>query len=79
MNLESASSRADQIARQYLAFGEIPAMSTLIANIEAVTPEAIKSLAAEIFTSTVPSLSAVGQLSTLAPHERIAARFAKSR
>jgi predicted Zn-dependent peptidase len=79
MNLESASSRADQIARQYLAFGEVPEMSTLIERIEAVTPEAIKSLAAEIFTSTVPSLSAVGQLSTLAPHERIAARFAKAR
>jgi predicted Zn-dependent peptidase len=79
MNLESASSRADQIARQYLAFGEIPEMSTLIGNIEAVTPEAVRNLATEIFTSTVPSLGAVGQLSTLAPHERIAARFAKSR
>jgi predicted Zn-dependent peptidase len=79
MNLESASSRADQIARQFLAYGEIPEMSALIERIEAVTPDDVKNLASEIFTTTVPSLSAVGQLSTLASHDRIAARFSKKR
>ena len=38
MNLESASSRADQIARQFLAFGEVPAIGSLIGKIDAVTP-----------------------------------------
>ena len=36
MSLESATGRADQIARQYLAFGEVPAMETLVAKIDAV-------------------------------------------
>jgi predicted Zn-dependent peptidase len=76
MNLESASSRADQIARQFLAFGEVPEMSTLIKKIEAVTSEQVRKLAKEIFRSAPPSLSAVGQLSALENHAALAARFA---
>ena len=38
MNLESASSRADQIARQFLAFGLVPAISTLVKKLKPVTP-----------------------------------------
>ena len=75
MNLESASSRADQIARQFLAFGEVPEMATLIKKIEAVTAEQVRNLALEIFKSAPPSLSAVGQLSALESHAALAARF----
>ena len=75
MNLESASSRADQIARQFLAFGEVPEMATLIKKIEAVTAEQVRKLALEIFKSASPSLSAVGQLSALENHAALAARF----
>jgi predicted Zn-dependent peptidase len=77
MNLESASSRADQIARQFLAFGEVPEMATLIKKIEAVTAEQVRILAADIFRSATPSLSAVGQLSALESHSTLAARFAR--
>lgn len=76
MNLESASSRADQIARQFLAFGEVPEMETLIKKIEAVTVDQVRILAKEIFKSAPPSLSAVGQLSALENHAALAARFA---
>jgi predicted Zn-dependent peptidase len=75
MNLESASSRADQIARQFLAFGEVPDMATLIAKIEAVNIEQVRALAADIFGKGVPSMSAVGQLSNLESHAALAARF----
>ncbi len=75
MNLESASSRADQIARQFLAFGEVPEMATIIKKIEAVTAEQVRKLAYEIFKSAPPSLSAVGQLSALESHAALAARF----
>ena len=75
MNLESASSRADQIARQYLAFGEVPDVSTLVKRIEAVAAENVRELAYDIFSSSRPSLSAVGQLSSLASYSDIAARF----
>ena len=78
MNLESASSRADQIARQYLAFGSVPEMSTLVERISAVTPEDVKALAYGIFSGHSPSLSAVGQLSALESHNTIASRFRKA-
>jgi predicted Zn-dependent peptidase len=77
MNLESASSRADQIARQYLAFGEIPTMETLINRIDTVTPGQVAELASSIFTSQTPSLSAVGQLSALESHAAITSRFSR--
>ena len=70
MNLESASSRADQIARQYLAFGEVPRVSQLVKRIEAVEAENVRDLAQDIFASKKPSLSAVGQLSTLASYNQ---------
>ena len=76
MNLESATSRADQIARQFLAFGEIPEMESIIKKIEAVTVDQVRELASEIFRSATPSFSAVGQLSSLESHQALAARFA---
>ncbi|MBG1233416.1 M16 family metallopeptidase [Aestuariivirga litoralis] len=79
MNLESASSRADQIARQYLAFGEVPDIKKLIARIEAVTVEEVCALASDIFGETIPSMSAVGQLSSLESHTALAARFKRVR
>jgi predicted Zn-dependent peptidase len=79
MNLESPSSRADQIARQYLAFGEVPDVSTLVQRIEEVTPENVRGLAHKLFSGKQPSLGAVGQLSTLASYSDIASRFARLR
>jgi predicted Zn-dependent peptidase len=77
MNLESASSRADQIARQFLAFGVVPAISTLVEKIEAVTPEQVRDLAARLFQDKVPAVSAVGQLSRLSAHKKISGYFSK--
>lgn len=76
MNLESASARADQIARQYLAFGHVPDVPTLISRIEAVNAGDVSKLAHDVFTANPPSLSAVGQLSTLESYSAIASRFA---
>jgi predicted Zn-dependent peptidase len=75
MSLESASGRADQIARQFLAFGRVPEISEIIAKVDAVTPPDISRLAARIFLAAKPALSAVGGVSRLAPYDRIAARF----
>ena len=76
MNLESASSRADQIARQFLAFGEVPDVSRLVAKIDAVEVAGVGALAHRMFRGRKPALSAVGQLSGLTSHEAIVARFA---
>jgi predicted Zn-dependent peptidase len=76
MSLESASARADQMARQFLAFGKVPEMATIIERVERVTPEDVSRLAGRILRSGKPALAAVGALGKLAPYDRIAARFA---
>ncbi len=76
MNLESASSRADQIARQFLAFGHVPDIATLVAKIDAVTGEQVRDLAGRLFKTRIPAFSAVGQLTTLSPYETIVQHFA---
>jgi predicted Zn-dependent peptidase len=76
MSLESASARADQMARQFLAFGKVPEMATIIAKVERVTTADVSRLANRILRSGKPALAAVGALAKLAPYDRIAARFA---
>jgi predicted Zn-dependent peptidase len=75
MNLENASSRADQVARQYLAFGEVPKLNYLVKRIDDVEPDAVRDLAQDIFAATKPAVSAVGQLGGLASYSDIASRF----
>ena len=76
MNLESASSRADQIARQFLAFGHVPAIATLVAKIEAVTCEQVRGLAEQLFKAKTPAYSAVGHISEFATYDVIVSHFA---
>ncbi len=76
MSLESASARADQMARQFLAFGKVPEMADIIAKVERVTTADVSRLASLILRSGKPALAAVGALGKLAPYDRIAARFA---
>ena len=75
MSLESASARADQMARQFLAFGRVPEMATIIEKVERVTTADVSRLAGRILRTGKPALAAVGALGNLAPYERIAARF----
>ena len=76
MSLESASSRADQIARQFLALGRVPEIADIVAKVERVEAADLTRLASAIFRGGRPALAAVGGLSRLAPYDRIAARFA---
>lgn len=75
MNLESASSRADQIARQFLAFGEVPAIPSLMSKIEAVKPAQVRELAVRLFRHHKPAFSAVGHIGGMAGYETIARPF----
>ena len=76
MNLENAASRADQIARQFLAYGEVPAIGTLIAKIEAVTKDQVRDLARRLFKSRTPAYSAVGHIAELSDYKTLVNRFA---
>lgn len=62
MSLESSSSRAEQVARQTLAFGAPRDIDELIEKVEAVGKQAVRDLAGKIILSAVPSVSAVGPL-----------------
>ncbi|HFC05395.1 MAG TPA: insulinase family protein, partial [Rhizobiales bacterium] len=75
MSLESSSARADQLARQFLAFGEVPGITQIIALIDAVTLADIRRLALQIFACEKPSFAAVGSLAKLPEYDKIRARF----
>ncbi len=75
MNLESASARADQIARQFLAFGYVPAIGSLVAKIDAVTADQVRGLADRLFRAKRPGFSAVGHIADLVSHDAIARHF----
>ncbi len=75
MSLESASGRADQIARQYLAYGRVPEMAEILERIDAITCAEISELAADVFQTPTPAVAAVGNLKGLARYEQIAAQF----
>jgi predicted Zn-dependent peptidase len=55
----------------------VPAISTLVEKIEAVTPAQVRDLAARLFQDKVPAVSAVGQLSRLSAHKKISGYFSK--
>ena len=76
MNLESASSRADQIARQFLAFGHVPAIGTLVSKIEAVSREQVRDLARQLFKARTPAYSAVGHIAELSDYKTLVSHFA---
>ena len=58
MSLESATARAGQIARQYLAYGRVPDMPEFMERIEAVTCERVRDMAARTFAGA-PAVSIV--------------------
>jgi predicted Zn-dependent peptidase len=75
MSLESPSSRADQIARQYLSYGRVPEVSDILSRIDAVERCDISRIARSIFHGNGVSHAAVGATSLLAKTADIAAHF----
>ena len=53
MSLESASSRCDQIARQFFAFGEVPDITHFVAMVDEVTADDLKALAEPVLSHRV--------------------------
>lgn len=60
MSLESSGTRAEQIARQTLAFGKPRSIDELVDKVDSVDKESVRVLASEIILSSRPSVSAVG-------------------
>ena len=75
MGLESSSARAEYMARQLLLFNRLIDTKEIVARIEAVTPEAIRTLAAELVTASKPSITVVGAGRKGATYARMAERM----
>jgi len=75
MSLESTAGRADQMARQFLAFGRVPDIADITARIDAVAPADIQRLAGSMLASRRLGTAAVGALGRLSEHDKIAAAF----
>ncbi len=77
MSLESSSSRAEQLARQMLAFGRPLAIEELTAKVEGVSGESVRALAEELFSGATASVALVGSQRAIDGVEAFAARFAQ--
>ncbi len=75
MSLESSAARIEQLGRQMLIFGHPLDTEQVIKAVDAVDAWAVKRVARRLL-SKPPALAAVGPLSRLESHDRIAARFA---
>ncbi|MFZ1681040.1 MAG: pitrilysin family protein [Rhizobiaceae bacterium] len=71
---ESPASRASQIARQIMLFGRVIPMAEMLDRLADITPERLAGLATDLF-STVPTVSAIGPVGTLAGFEDIRDRL----
>jgi predicted Zn-dependent peptidase len=60
MSLESSAARAEQLARQILAFDRHLTAEELIERVEAVTPQAVRDIAAVLVTGSPMSFALVG-------------------
>ena len=75
MGLESSAARVEQLARQQMIFGRPLSVEEITERVDAVDAAALRRFADRI-TASKPSIAAVGPLSGLETHDRIAARFA---
>ncbi|ABS62301.1 peptidase M16 domain protein [Parvibaculum lavamentivorans DS-1] len=79
MGLESSSSRAEQIARQYMIHGRVLPIDELVAKVDAVDAAAVRRYAGRLLSGPGLALSAIGPLAGkdggLESYDRIAARF----
>jgi len=74
MSRESTSSRAEQLAQQFLIYRRPVPPEEMLEKIAAVTPEDIIRVAGRLLKSR-PTVTAIGPLAHLESAERIAARF----
>lgn len=82
MGLESSSSRAEQIARQYAVHGRVLPIDEMIGKVDRVDAAAVRRFASRFLgpDATAPAIAAVGPLEGksggLESYDSLAARFA---
>ncbi|MBX3571465.1 MAG: insulinase family protein [Mesorhizobium sp.] len=70
MSRESAASRASQIARQIMLYGQPITMEELLDRLSKITTERLTDLSSRLFSST-PTVAGIGPIGGLAPYDAI--------
>jgi predicted Zn-dependent peptidase len=78
MGLESSSARAEYMARQLLLFNRLIDTKEIVERIDAVTPEAVREVAAKLLTRSRPSVTVVGAGRKGASYARAAERLTQA-
>lgn len=78
MGLESCAARAEQIARQTLFLDRTVPMEELVARIDSVDAEAVRSILARMILDGTPTLAAVGPIARLESATDLQARLQKA-
>ena len=65
MAMETPSARAGLLARQQLLFGRPITTQELMDRLSALTPQRLRDLASNIFTTSPPTISAIGPIASL--------------
>jgi predicted Zn-dependent peptidase len=76
MSRESTASRCETAARQMLVFGRPVHQDEVVAKLDAVDSDQLKRCAERLFTSSSPTLAAIGPEGGVRHYDRIAGRFA---
>ena len=71
MSMESPASRAAQLARQVMLFGRPIENDELMERLLAISPERLRDLAERLFTSSQPTIAAVGAVDRVMSQEEI--------
>jgi predicted Zn-dependent peptidase len=79
MSLENCASRAEQIARHLVVFGEVLPAEALVARLEAVTAQDVSALMQRLAAEAEATVSIVGPGAPEAAAQRIAAAYGSGR
>ena len=78
MALESSSARAEQLARQIMAYGRPIPLEEIVGKVEAVTVESARAAGRALLARRKPALAALGTGTGLEPIARIAQSFSRA-
>ncbi|OYX14181.1 MAG: peptidase M16 [Rhizobiales bacterium 32-66-8] len=73
--LESSAARADQLARQILGFDRVIPVEEIVANVDAVTIDAVRAMARDLVAQGQPTLAVIGPKGGLEPAARVVERL----
>lgn len=77
MAQESASSRAGQLARQFMLYGRPVDNQELMDRLSLITPERLTDLAGRLFVDTKPTIAAVGPVGKLMDYDTLTSSLQK--